>query len=105
MRNGNMLFNPMLQAVGLKSGPVYATGLLKGREAARMVADFKSQETIHAEHDRVIEAADPGSVAHLMDRLATFYHSEHVEVCQPWIRETPFEEWRDRQLAAKGIVL
>lgn len=57
MRQGNMLFSPMLQAIGLKSGSVYATGLLKGRDAARMVADFKAQETIHADHDRIIAEA------------------------------------------------
>ncbi|OBZ08025.1 hypothetical protein [Bacillus sp. FJAT-26390] len=106
MHQGNLNFKPMLQAIGLTSGPVYATGLLKGHEAARMVADCKAQETIRAAHAIVISEAEPvGSVAHVVDRLATFYHSEHVKVCQPEILETPFEEWRDRQLAARGIVL
>ncbi|URN94530.1 MAG: hypothetical protein NAG76_22380 [Candidatus Pristimantibacillus lignocellulolyticus] len=49
-----MLFAQLLHEKGLTSGPVYATGILKGHEAARMVADFFAQETIHAEHDRIL---------------------------------------------------
>ncbi|WP_307205644.1 hypothetical protein [Paenibacillus harenae] len=70
-----------------------------------MIADSKAQETIRSEHERIIAAAEPGSTAELVERLSIFYHSEHVKACQPWILETPFEVWRDRQLAAKGIVL
>ncbi len=53
-----MEFHTLLQDAGLTSGPVYATGLLKGYEAARMIADFKAQETIHADHDRIIREAE-----------------------------------------------
>ncbi|TCN00885.1 hypothetical protein EV294_101335 [Paenibacillus sp. BK033] len=44
----------MLNEKGLTSGPVYATRVLKGYEAARMVADFKAQETIRAGHAKVL---------------------------------------------------
>ncbi|WP_441959923.1 hypothetical protein [Paenibacillus sp. TAF43_2] len=71
-----------------------------------MVADCKAQETIRAAHAIVISEAEPvGSVAHVVDRLATFYHSDHVKACQPWILETPFDEWRDIQLVGMGIIL
>ncbi|SFE42754.1 hypothetical protein SAMN04487969_102467 [Paenibacillus algorifonticola] len=105
MRTGDIRFADLLAAEGLKSGMVFASPLMKGWEAARAVADFKAQENIRADHNRIIAAAKPGTVGHLVDRLATFYHSEYVKIHQPWVRETPFEEWRDRQLAGKGIVL
>lgn len=96
----------MLKNRGLTSGPVFATGLMKGRDILNAIADCKAQDTIRTTHTTIISEAEPvGSVAHLVDRLATFYHSDHVKVCQPEILETPFIEWRDRQLAAKGIVL
>jgi|GEM_PF-6795672 len=43
---------------GQKSGLVYVSELMKGKEHARCIADFKAQETIHAEHDRIIAGAD-----------------------------------------------
>ncbi|MCA0754875.1 hypothetical protein KP806_07420 [Paenibacillus sp. N4] len=53
-----MQLSKMLAERGMTSGMVYATGILKGHEAARMVADFKAQETIHADHVRVITEAE-----------------------------------------------
>jgi len=100
-----MTFAQMLQKQGLTSGPVFATGLIKCRDMARMIADTKAQETIRADHARVITEAEPGSVAQLVERLSTFYHSDYVKLNQPWLLETPFEQWRDRQLAAKGLTL
>ncbi|MGG1638262.1 hypothetical protein [Paenibacillus sp. NRS-1760] len=100
-----MKFAQMLKNRGLTAGSVFVTGLMKGHEAARMVADCKAQETIRAMNDRIIADAEAGGVSHLVERLATFYHSEHVAICQPWILATPFEEWRDKQLAARGITL
>lgn len=100
-----MQFADMLAEAGLKSGPVYATGILKGYEVARMVADAKAQETIRPMTDAVIAESDAGSVPHMVDRLATYYHSEYVAANQPWILETPFEVWRDQQLARKGMSL
>jgi hypothetical protein len=49
-----MLLSQMLKNKGLSSGPVYATRILKGYEAARMVADFKAQETIRAGHEAIL---------------------------------------------------
>lgn len=101
-----MQFAQMLKNRGLTSGPVFATRLMKGRDILKAIADCKAQDTIRVAHTTIISEAEPvGSIAHLVDRLATFYHSDHVKVCQPEILETPFIEWRDRQLAAKGIVL
>jgi len=98
-----MQFAEMLAEAGLKSGPVYATGVIKGREAARMVADAKAQETIRRMTDAVLAESDAGSVAHMIDRLATFYHSDYVTLNQPWIRDIPFAVWRDKKLAEKGM--
>lgn len=69
MQSGNLKFKPMLEAIGLTSGPVYATGLLKGRDAARMVADCKAQETIHADHDRILANQYLGAKVEDVQRL------------------------------------
>lgn len=50
-----MSFVLMLNQQGLNRGPVYATGIMKGYEAARMIADFKAQETIKPMTDRIIQ--------------------------------------------------
>lgn len=93
----------LLQEHGMTSGMVFATGLMKGKDAARMVADAKAQETIRPMTDAVLHADDRGSVADIVDRLGTFYHSEYVKLNQPWVLETPFEQWRDRELAKRGM--
>ncbi|WEK53296.1 MAG: hypothetical protein P0Y55_11930 [Candidatus Cohnella colombiensis] len=98
-------FAEMLKAQGLTSGPVFATGIMKGHEAARAVADAKAQETIRLMTDAVITASDKGTVALMVDRLATYYHSDYVTLNQPWIRDIPFEQYRDIKLAEKGMSL
>jgi|GEM_PF-7064876 hypothetical protein len=50
-----MKFSEMLRDSGMTSGVVYATGLMKGHEAARMIADCKAQETIREMSARVLE--------------------------------------------------
>ncbi|TYP68894.1 hypothetical protein BCM02_11712 [Paenibacillus methanolicus] len=54
MRNGDMLLKELLPA-GQTSGPVYASGLLKGTEARQMVADFKAGMTIRSMTARILE--------------------------------------------------
>lgn len=100
-----MQFAEMLQEHGLSSGPVYATGLLKGHEAARMIADTKAQETIGAAHDRIIieTAAEPEGM--LIERLSRFYHSDYVKHNQPWVRKIPFADWLQRQLRRRAEVV
>lgn len=51
----NSQFAEMLREQGMTSGPVYATTILKGHEAARMIADAKAQETIRTMTDRILE--------------------------------------------------
>ena len=55
--------------------------------------------------DAVLLESDKGTPAYLVDRLATFYHSDYVLQNQPWIRETPFEQWRDKELARRGLTI
>lgn len=98
-------FAQLLAEQNLTSGPVYATTVMKGHEAARMVADVKAQHTIRPMTNAVIAASDKGSVALMVDRLATFYNSDYVTAHQPWIRDIPFEQWRDKKLAEKGWTL
>jgi len=100
-----MEFAEKLEAKGLKSGLVYVSPLMKGHEAARMVADCMAQEDIRAAHKRVIEEAEPASENDLIERLSRFYHSEHVKVCQPWILETPYDKWLARELAKREVVV
>lgn len=35
----------------------------------------------------------------LVDKLARFYHSDYVLKNQPWVRQIPFSQWLQRQLA------
>ncbi|WP_028562277.1 hypothetical protein [Paenibacillus pinihumi] len=56
-----MNLSKLLNANGLTSGPVYATGIMKGWEVARMVADFKAQETIHSMTDRILKEGSDGA--------------------------------------------
>ncbi|MBA2943186.1 hypothetical protein HZF08_33490 [Paenibacillus sp. CGMCC 1.16610] len=48
------MFITMLKNTGLKSGVVYATGIMKAREVISMVADFRSQETISEMTQRIL---------------------------------------------------
>jgi hypothetical protein len=101
----NLQFAELLAEAGLSSGPVYATGILKGHEAARMVADAKSQHSIRPMTERIILEAASDPLSEMVDRLAKYYHSEYVMLNQPWIREVPFEQNRDRKHAEKGMTL
>lgn len=99
-----MQFAQMLKNRGLTAGPVFVTSLMKGHEAARMVADCKAQETIHAMNDRIINEAEAGGDSELIERLSFFYHSDYVKHNQPHILQTPFDEWLKRELAKRKMV-
>lgn len=47
------LSETLFKETGKKTGVVYATGLLKGREVLRMVADCRAQETIRTTAQRI----------------------------------------------------
>ncbi|WP_158081714.1 hypothetical protein [Paenibacillus selenitireducens] len=38
----------------------------------------------------------------LIERLAKFYHSDYVKHNQPWVRDTPYPEWLEKQLNRLG---
>jgi len=57
-------FAQLLADAGMSSGPVYATGILKGHEAARMVADCKAQHTIRPMTERIELEAEKGMTLH-----------------------------------------
>lgn len=99
-----MEFATLLAARGLTSGPVYVSGLHKGRDLARMIADFKAQETIFDDHDRIIIEADAETEGQLIERLARFYHSDYVKHNQPWVRKIPYDEWIQRELSRRSGV-
>lgn len=100
-----MQFAQMLNDTGLSSGPVYATGLLKGRDAALMVADCKAQHTIRPMTSRIVleAASDPLTIA--IEKLSKFYHSDYVKYNRPEILTVPYREWLDRELAQKGMAI
>ncbi|WP_163854583.1 hypothetical protein [Paenibacillus elgii] len=47
-------FSQLLEASGMQSGVVYASGLLKAREVVRMAAEFRAQETIRTMTARIL---------------------------------------------------
>lgn len=47
-----------LEEARLKCGPVYATGVLKGKTVKQAAADFRAQETIRADTARILGEAD-----------------------------------------------
>jgi hypothetical protein len=49
------MFADMLQAMGLYSGSVYATGIMKARDVKRMAADFRAQESIRPMTQRILK--------------------------------------------------
>ncbi|AVG13054.1 hypothetical protein [Paenibacillus larvae] len=49
-----MNLSKMLRETGRTSGVVYATGVMKGREVLRMVADCRAQETIRETTARIL---------------------------------------------------
>ena len=48
------MFTTMLAAEGLKSGVVYASGIMKAFEVMRMAADFRAQESISKMTQRIL---------------------------------------------------
>lgn len=54
---------------------------------------------------RIEERIETDQIPQLIDKLGRFYHSDYVAKNQPWILETPFEQWLQKQLAGKGIVI
>ncbi|WNQ09833.1 hypothetical protein MJA45_19690 [Paenibacillus aurantius] len=38
----------------------------------------------------------------LLEKYGEFYCSLYVAKCQPWIREVPFHEWVERQMAIRS---
>ncbi|MBO2943613.1 hypothetical protein JJQ72_06425 [Paenibacillus sp. F411] len=65
-----------LKAQGLTRGPVYATGIMKGYEAARMIADFKAQETIKSMTDRVLQ--ENGCELDRVEKLGVYFEHHNV---------------------------
>lgn len=49
------MFAKMLQANGMRSGVVYATGMMKARDIVSKAADFRAQETIRPMTDRILQ--------------------------------------------------
>lgn len=41
----------------------------------------------------------------LFGRLADFYNSEYVRKNQPWVLETPFGIWVQREMLKHGVML
>jgi len=64
------MFAKMLQANGMRSGVVYATGIMKAREVIRMAADFRAQETIHPMTDRILRENEKAALAGDFDGTA-----------------------------------
>ncbi|MFC5528441.1 hypothetical protein [Cohnella yongneupensis] len=98
-------FATMLAEKGLASGPVYVTVVLKGHEAARMVADFKAQHTIRPMTERILVEAASDPLTIMIERLSKLYHSDYVAHNRPEIRAVPYREWLERELAKKGMTL
>lgn len=86
-------------------GPVYVSRMMKGREAAQVVADFKAQETIHRDHDRVISDTFIGcrarDFAHL-NRLNELLHEPCVsDAGKNWI-ETEIRDM-EKDIVRNGL--
>ncbi len=51
------MFAQMLKNAGLRSGVVYASGLMTAGEVIRMAADFRSQESIEPTTRKVLQTS------------------------------------------------
>ena len=70
------MLKDLLEAAGMKSGVVYASGIIKAREVVRMAAEFRAQETIRPMTARILaeneKAAMPGDSFGEMKKMVTF---------------------------------
>lgn len=55
--------------------------------------------------NRPMIEANQSEEERLIERLSRFYHSEYVEKNRPEIRQTPFDQWMEREMMAWQVIV
>ncbi|ALA12457.1 hypothetical protein HARRISON_57 [Paenibacillus phage Harrison] len=105
------LSETLFKETGKKTGVVYATGLLKGREVLRMVADCRAQETIRTTAQRILDDAKVAVVRisdESLERLGNYYvifnvWLKHRIGFEQFVNEVQTGKWKAR-LDQGGVI-